>query len=70
MGIVFGPSVLSFVPNPEELVLYGEIGLLLLVMEAGLATDVQMLRIIGLRCWILYLHFDFPHLFSFFASKL
>lgn len=48
-GIVLGPSLLNFVPNPEAFVLLGEIGLILLVVEAGIDIDLTTLKLIGQR---------------------
>ncbi|KAH8066595.1 sodium/hydrogen exchanger family-like protein [Aureococcus anophagefferens] len=49
VGIVLGPALLDFVPNPAVLKSVGEIGLALLVIEAGLHVDLEMLEIIGAR---------------------
>ena len=49
VGCVFGPHVADVVPQADALMLYGEVGLMLLVLEAGLDVDVSMLRLIGLR---------------------
>jgi hypothetical protein len=49
VGVVMGPQLLAVVPSPESLMLYGEVGLILLVVEAGLDVDLQMLRTIGPR---------------------
>ena len=49
VGVVMGPQLLDAVPNPDALMLYGEVGLILLVVEAGLDVDLQMLRMIGPR---------------------
>lgn len=48
-GIILGPSLLNFVPNPEAFVLLGEIGLILLVVEAGVDIDLTTLKLIGQR---------------------
>ena len=48
-GIVFGPELLDIVPLPEAFVLLGEIGLVLLVIEAGVDIDVTTLKLIGKR---------------------
>ena len=49
VGIMLGPNLANFVPFPEAAVLFGEVGLMLLVLEAGLDVDLQMLRVIGVR---------------------
>lgn len=48
-GIVLGPPLLDFVPNPEAWVLLGEVGLIILVLEAGIDIDVSTLKLIGTR---------------------
>lgn len=48
-GIFLGPELAGFVPNETAWVLLGEIGLILLVMEAGIDIDVSMLKLIGTR---------------------
>ena len=49
VGVVLGPPLLNLVPVPEALMLFGEVGLMLLVLEAGLDVDLEMLKLIGLR---------------------
>mmetsp|Transcript_27971 Transcript_27971/g.42849 ORF Transcript_27971/g.42849 Transcript_27971/m.42849 type:complete len:809 (+) Transcript_27971:202-2628(+) len=48
-GIVLGPNLADFVPNAEAFVLLGEIGLILLVLEAGIDIDMTTLKLIGSR---------------------
>jgi len=48
-GIIFGPYVLDIVPYVEAFVLFGEIGLVLLVVEAGVDIDITTLKLIGVR---------------------
>lgn len=48
-GIIFGPEVLDIVPLPTAFVLFGEIGLVLLVVEAGVDIDITTLKVIGVR---------------------
>jgi len=48
-GILLGPNLAKFVPNPEAWVLLGEMGLILLVIEAGIDIDLATLKIIGAR---------------------
>jgi len=48
-GIILGPELLDFVPNVEAFVLFGEIGLFLLVLEAGVDIDLTTLKLIGTR---------------------
>jgi len=52
-GIICGPSVLDIVHYAEAFVLIGEIGLVLLVVEAGVDIDVTTLKLIGLRGFII-----------------
>ena len=48
-GILLGPSLLDVVPYAPAWVLLGEIGLVLLVVEAGVDIDVTTLKLIGVR---------------------
>ena len=48
-GFFLGPPLADFVPYPEALVLVGEIGLIMLLLEAGVELDVAQLRETGLR---------------------
>jgi len=48
-GILLGPNLADFVPNPEAFVMLGEIGLILLVLEAGIDIDLTTLKLIGPR---------------------
>jgi len=48
-GIVMGPELLNFVHNPEAWVMFGELGLVLLVIEAGIDIDLSTLKVIGTR---------------------
>ena len=48
-GFLLGPPLADFVPYPEALVLVGEIGLIMLLLEAGVELDVAQLRETGLR---------------------
>jgi len=48
-GVVLGPYLLNFVPNPTAFVMLGEIGLILLVLEAGIDIDLATIRLIGGR---------------------
>jgi Kef-type K+ transport system membrane component KefB/Ca2+-binding EF-hand superfamily protein len=44
-----GPPLANYVPYSEALVLIGEIGLIFLIIEAGIELDVQQLRQTGTR---------------------
>jgi Kef-type K+ transport system membrane component KefB len=48
-GILLGPQLANIVPYTEAFVLLGEIGLVLLVIEAGVDIDVTTLKLIGKR---------------------
>lgn len=48
-GFLLGPPLANFVPYPEALVLVGEIGLIMLLLEAGVELDVAQLRETGAR---------------------
>ena len=48
-GFLLGPPLADFVPYPEALVLVGEIGLIMLLLEAGVELDVAQLRETGAR---------------------
>lgn len=49
VGIIMGPNLLDIVPIEEAFVLLGEIGLILLVLEAGIDIDLTTLKLIGVR---------------------
>ena len=42
-------EIADFVPNPEAFVLIGEVGLVLLVLEAGVDIDLSTLKLVGTR---------------------
>eukprot|EP00529_Nitzschia_sp_RCC80_P017252 CAMPEP_0113503518 /NCGR_PEP_ID=MMETSP0014_2-20120614/34200_1 /TAXON_ID=2857 /ORGANISM="Nitzschia sp." /LENGTH=814 /DNA_ID=CAMNT_0000398517 /DNA_START=405 /DNA_END=2849 /DNA_ORIENTATION=+ /assembly_acc=CAM_ASM_000159 len=48
-GILLGPPLADFVPNPEAFVLIGEVGLVILVLEAGVDIDLTTLKLVGTR---------------------
>ena len=50
-GIVLGPNLLNIVGDhgSEFLIVIGEIGLIMLVVEAGIDVDIGMLKLIGPR---------------------
>ena len=43
------PKTADFVPNPEAFVLIGEVGLVILVLEAGVDIDLTTLKLVGTR---------------------
>lgn len=55
VGLFFGPNFVDYgtelfrAPNPDVLMMLGECGLILLVMEAGVEVDVDTLKLIGGR---------------------
>ena len=52
-GILLGPPLADYVPNPEAWVLLGEVGLVILVLEAGIDIDVATLKLIGTRGFLI-----------------
>ena len=48
-GFLFGPPLADFVPFPEAMVLVGEIGLIMLLLEAGVELDIAQLKETGTR---------------------
>ena len=48
-GIILGPNLVDYVPYPISFVMLGEIGLILLVVEAGIDIDLTTLKLIGSR---------------------
>jgi len=48
-GIILGPEGLQFVPYADALVVVGEIGLVLLVLEAGIDVSIGHLKVVGFR---------------------
>eukprot|EP00486_Rosalina_sp_Unknown_P008386 CAMPEP_0201579786 /NCGR_PEP_ID=MMETSP0190_2-20130828/27623_1 /ASSEMBLY_ACC=CAM_ASM_000263 /TAXON_ID=37353 /ORGANISM="Rosalina sp." /LENGTH=246 /DNA_ID=CAMNT_0048014729 /DNA_START=136 /DNA_END=873 /DNA_ORIENTATION=+ len=49
VGIILGPNLLNFVPYSDALIVIGEIGLVLLVLEAGIDVSVGHLKVVGTR---------------------
>ncbi|KNC87360.1 hypothetical protein SARC_00501 [Sphaeroforma arctica JP610] len=47
VGMIMGPNVLDVVPFPDAVTLLGEIGLCVLICEAGLEVDLDMLKLVG-----------------------
>ena len=48
-GVILGPEGFDFVPLTEAWVLLGNLGLVLLIVQAGLEMDLDILRKIGIR---------------------
>ena len=49
VGIVLGPNFMDFVPYSDAMVVIGEIGLVLLVLEAGIDVSIGHLKVVGSR---------------------
>lgn len=50
VGILFGPEGLNLIrPSPEQYVVLGNLGLLMIIMQAGLEMDYQTLKRVGSR---------------------
>lgn len=50
-GFLLGPPLADYVPFPEAMVLIGEIGLIGLLLEAGIEMDIGQLKETGLRAF-------------------
>ena len=48
-GIAVGPHGLNIAPKPDALILVGEFGLVLMVLEAGIEVDLQQVAQVGAR---------------------
>mmetsp|Transcript_17204 Transcript_17204/g.55049 ORF Transcript_17204/g.55049 Transcript_17204/m.55049 type:complete len:931 (+) Transcript_17204:144-2936(+) len=48
-GILVGPHGIDLAPRPTSLMLIGEVGLLLMVLEAGIEVDLSQLALVGGR---------------------
>jgi len=65
-GILLGPALANLVPFKYSWVMLGEIGLIFLVMEAGIDINLDMLKLIGSRgVTIAFLGSIFPIAFGF-----
>lgn len=53
VGILLGPNLAGYVPFAISFVMLGEIGLILLVLEAGIDIDLTTLKLIGSRGMII-----------------
>eukprot|EP00930_Biecheleria_cincta_P070208 TRINITY_DN57857_c0_g1_i1.p1 TRINITY_DN57857_c0_g1~~TRINITY_DN57857_c0_g1_i1.p1 ORF type:complete len:681 (+),score=103.35 TRINITY_DN57857_c0_g1_i1:156-2045(+) len=51
-GMIMGPHVLNVVPHAPALIVQGELALVLLMIEAGLHVDMEMIKIVGLRALV------------------
>jgi Kef-type K+ transport system membrane component KefB len=48
-GVLLGPNLAGYVPHPISFVTLGEMGLILLLLEAGVNVDLTTLRLVGVR---------------------
>ncbi len=48
-GIAVGPHGLGIAPKPDALMMIGEFGLVLMVLEAGVEVDLEQLALVGRR---------------------
>jgi Kef-type K+ transport system membrane component KefB len=70
-GILLGPSVLGLVPLTEGIYLVAEIGVILLLFEVGLETDLQeLLRVGGRALTVALLGMLLPFLGGFLLTRL
>jgi len=70
-GIILGPNLIDLVPYEEAFVMLGELGLILLVLEAGIDIDLTTLRLIGSRGCIIALAGTFlPIIIAFTVAFL
>jgi len=53
IGMILGPPLLNIVPSPDGFALLGRIGLMLLVLEAGLGIELEQLMAVGLRAFLM-----------------
>jgi len=53
VGIVMGPSLLDVVPYVEAVKLVGKLGVMMLVIEAGLMFELNQLKQIGIRAFFM-----------------
>jgi len=68
-GVVLGPSLLGWIEPVEAIKLMAEIGIILLLFEVGLGTDVKRLVRTGLKSFVVSVAgFVLPLLFGFALS--
>ena len=48
-GFLLGPPLADYVPYPQAMVLLGDLGLILLLVEAGVELDVNLVKKAGIR---------------------
>jgi len=70
-GVALGPSVVGLVPLSEGMFLLAEVGVLLLLFEVGLETDLEeILRVGGRALAVALIGMALPFLGGFFVTKL
>ena len=70
-GVVLGPSVLGWLDLTDPIKLLAEIGIILLLFEVGLETDIGRLVATGLKSiWVATLGFVVPFVLGFSISYL
>eukprot|EP00475_Leptophrys_vorax_P007896 TRINITY_DN15028_c0_g1_i1.p1 TRINITY_DN15028_c0_g1~~TRINITY_DN15028_c0_g1_i1.p1 ORF type:complete len:543 (-),score=135.44 TRINITY_DN15028_c0_g1_i1:1383-3011(-) len=71
VGIFLGPPVLNFVPFTDAWQNFGQIGVLMLVIESGITMDIKMIREFGGWAFLMAATgVFFPVLFSFIVVTL
>ena len=53
MGSILGPLFVDFVPEYLAFMLLGELGLIMLIVEAGLEVEIDLMKSIGPRGLVL-----------------
>ena len=68
-GVVLGPSLFGWIEPVEAIRLMAEIGIILLLFEVGLGTDIKRLVSTGFKSFIVaFAGFLFPLIFGFILS--
>jgi Kef-type K+ transport system membrane component KefB len=49
VGVLLGPPLANYVPFPEAFVMFGYMGIILLMVDAGINMDIAQLRVTGWR---------------------
>jgi hypothetical protein len=52
-GFLLGPPLADYVPFPQSMVLLGDLGLILLLVEAGVELDVALVKEAGIRPFLI-----------------
>ena len=69
-GVILGPSVLGWVTPNQAISLLAEIGIILLLFEVGLETDIHHLARAGKRALVIAVAgFVFPFILGFAVSR-